>query len=505
MIPKFVILILLPILLTVVYLGSADENVIGIVSLGIMLVGLFCTMVIKTPIWGCLLLIISLHWFQLEGISYSIYLMFLASAVFTLYVTRAGDLKIDKAWLFLMLSQFAYLALLVLVRPYQMMMIFFFVNVTGLAFFLGASLVRWDASKVQKLLTVHMSFMIIWAFVERIISTETRIEGPSLSSTNFAVLLAVSWTIWFINGWLSKKTNVLWLGLVSILVFVSILFSGTRMGILGMGMGSVLAVMGKLLIVQRARVMGILFRFTIIIAVLALCAVGLWALLPDDLFLKQGFQLLLSGKMDASSMGRIAAWRTALSVIKSHTLWGVGPGNFLAYNVEFLARYNFLPIVQTLPRLGHAHNLLLMVLSEQGLIGLATLMIICITCAKRLLVYIRYLWDGFGFALLSGGLVTLFLGLFDVFPLFPSSLGWGAWYMGVLFSLKAASDKAREQSLEPRDVGAAAEVGTAAGIETSAEVGASANLGAAADVKTSVLETSADQVSETGSTSEGGK
>ena len=155
-------------------------------------------------------------------------------------------------------------------------------------------------------------------------------------------------------------------------------------------------------------------------------------------------------------------------------MWGVGPGNFLAYNVEFLARYNFLPIVQTLPRLGHAHNLLLMVLSEQGLIGLATLMIICITCAKRLLVYIRYLWDGFGFALLSGGLVTLFLGLFDVFPLFPSSLGWGAWYMG-LFSLKAASDKAREQSLEPRDV------------------------------ETSVLETSADQVSETGSTSEGGK
>ena len=101
--------------------------------------------------------------------------------------------------------------------------------------------------------------------------------------------------------------------------------------------------------------------------------------------------------------------------------------------------------------------------------------------------------------------MTLFLGLFDVFPLFPSSLGWGAWYMGVLFSLKAASDKAREQSLEPRDVGTAAEVGTAAGIETSAEVGASANLGAAADVETSVLETSAGQVSETGSTSEGGK
>ena len=63
----------------------------------------------------------------------------------------------------------------------------------------------------------------------------------------------------------------------------------------------------------------------------------------------------------------------------------------------------------------------------------------------------------------------------------------GRLVYGRLFSLKATGDKAREQSLEPR------------------EVGASANLGAAADVKTSVLETSADQVSETGSTSEGGK
>lgn len=444
MIPKFVILILLPILLTVVYLGSADENVIGIVSLGIMMVSLFCTAIVKSPVWGCLLLIIALHWFQLEGISYSIYLMFLASAAFTLYMTRSGELKVDRMWWVLVLSQVAYLALLVLVRPYQMMMIFFFVNVTGLAFFLGAGLVRWNSSRVQALLTVHIAFMIIWAFVERIISLEPRIEGPALSSTNFAVMLAVSWTIWFINGWVCKKTNVFWLVLVTILVLVSIFFSGTRMGILGMGLGSVLAAVSKLLVLQRVRVIGILFRLALISGCLFVLGAGLWMILPDDMFLKRGFQVFLSGNLDASSLGRIAAWRTALSLIKSNTLWGIGPGNFLAFNAEYLARYNFLPIVQTLPRLGHAHNLLLMVLSEQGLMGLATLMVICTGCGMRLFGYIRRTWDGFGLALLGGGIVMLFLGLFDVFPLFPSSIGWGAWYMGVLLSLRKDDNKAGE-------------------------------------------------------------
>lgn len=446
MIPKFFILILLPILMTVVYLGSADENVVGIVSLGIMMVSLFCTAIAKSPVWGCLLLIIALHWFQLEGISYSIYLMFLASSAFTLYMTREGDWKIDKMWWLMVLSQMAYFALLVLVRPYQMMMIFFFVNVTGLAFFLGASLVRWDSSKVQTLLTVHIAFMIAWAFVERIISSETRIEGPALSSTNFAVMLAVSWTIWFINGWVCKKTSVFWLCLTTFLVLLSIFFSGTRMGILGMGLGSVLAAVCKLLVMQRVRVIGILFRLAVISGILFVLCAGLWMVLPDDMFLKRGFQIFLSGNLDASSLGRIAAWRTALSLIKTHTLWGIGPGNFLAFNAEYLGRYNFLPVVQTLPRLGHAHNLLLMVFSEQGLMGLAALSVICAGCGWRLFNYIRRTWDGFGLALLSGGIVLLFLGLFDVFPLFPSSIGWGAWYMGVMLSLRQDDKKTGDES-----------------------------------------------------------
>ena len=435
MIPKFVILILLPILLTVVYLGSADENIVGLIALALMMVSFFCTIVVKSHVFGALFLIVALHWFQLEGISHSIYLMFVAVTCYALYMTHMGDQKVDRLWLLLAASQFGYMALVFLARPYTMMMIFFFVMATGLVFFLGCGLIRWTSSMVQKVITAHLVFMCIWAFIERAVSFQLRVEGPSLSSTNFAVLLAVSWTIWFMNGWISKKTNPVWLGVISVLVFISIVLSGTRMGIIGMGLGSMLTVLAKLMMNQRERVLSMLFKFVILSGILAILAIGLWSFLPDDMFLKQGMNTFVSGRLDASSMGRIAAWYTAGTIIKSHTLWGVGPGNFLAYNVEFLARYNMLPIVQTLPRLGHAHNLALMVLSEHGFIGFTFLSMVCVTCAVKLLRYIRYTWDGFGLALLGGGIVMLFLGVFDVFPLFPSSLGWGAWYMGVLFSL----------------------------------------------------------------------
>lgn len=455
MIPKFVTLILLPILLTVVYLGSADDNVVGLVALGVMLAGLFCTYVTKTPVWGVLLLIIALHWFQLEGISYSIFFMLAAVACFTLYTMRHGGLSMDKTWLILLMSQLAYVALVFAAHPYIMMKIFFFVNLTGLIFFLGSGLVKWNSKMVQLVLSAHLGFMVIWAFVERLISDELRVVGPSLSSTNFAVLLAVAWTIWFINGWICKHTKMFWLVLTTLLVFVSILFSGTRMGILGMMLGGLLGVLGRMFVTQRQRMTTLLFKFAIAAGVLAVLGIALWSLVPDDLFLKKGFEGLMSGKLDASSMGRIAAWYTAVTVIKSHPLWGCGPGNFLIYNAQLLDKFNFIPVVQTLPRLGHAHNLFLMVLSEHGLIGFSFLGLVVVACFWRLVNYIRRTWDGFGIALLCGGIVTLFLGLFDVFPLFPSSIGWGAWYMGVLLSLRKDSrtEPRKDSQTEPREGG----------------------------------------------------
>lgn len=443
MISRLVILVLLPILLTVGYLSSGERNIIGIIILAALGLGFFCTVVMKTPVWGALFLIISMHWFQVEGLAYTLYLLFFASLVYTLYLLRHGDLKWDRTWFLVALSQIAFVALVFVLRPYQVKLIFFYLNMTVFFFFLGSGLLRWDSSRVQTLLTAHLSYMVIWAFVERAISSEVRVAGASFSSTNFAVLLVVSWTIWFVNGLLRRQTRIFWLCVMTFLVFVSILFSGTRMGIIGMAMGGMLCLLSWQLIVQRDRVVGLLVKLAAFACIFAILGLVVWNMLPDDLFLKQGFETLMSGKLDASSLGRIAAWYTALTVIHSDPVWGIGPGNFLSYNVEVLESFSFIPIVELIPRLGHAHNLVLMVLSEYGCLGAAFLLGVCIVCLKRLLGYIRRTWDAFGLALLSGGIVMLFLGLFDVFPLFPSSMGWGAWFMSVLFSLRKGEEPAK--------------------------------------------------------------
>ena len=439
MISRLVILVLLPILLTVGYLSSGERNIIGIIILAALSLGFFCTVVMKTPVWGALFLIISMHWFQVEGLAYTLYLLLFASLAYTLYLLRHGDMKWDRTWFLVALSQIAFVALVFVLRPYQVKLIFFYLNMTVFFFFLGSGLLRWDSSRVQTLLSAHLSYMVVWAFVERAISSEVRVAGASFSSTNFAVLLVVSWTIWFVNGLLRGQTRMFWLIVMTFLVFVSILFSGTRMGIIGMAMGGMLCLLSKQLMVEsdrRDRIMGMLPKFAVFTGVFALVAFVVWNMLPDDLFLKKGFETLMSGKLDASSLGRIAAWYTAVTVIHSDPVWGIGPGNFLSYNVSVLESFSFIPVVELIPRLGHAHNLVLMVLSEYGCLGAAFLLFVCAICLKRLLGYIRRTWDAFGLALLSGGIVMLFLGLFDVFPLFPSSMGWGAWFMSVLFSLR---------------------------------------------------------------------
>ena len=333
MISRLVILVLLPILLTMGYLGTSEKNIVGVLILAILSISFFCTVVTKTPRWGALFLIMALHWFQVEGLSYTLYLMLLATFAFAMYMLRNGDLRFDRSWFAVVFSQLAFMFIVFVLKPYPVNSIFFYLNLTALCFFLGSSLVRWDSSRVQALLTAHISYMVLWAFVERIISSETRVSGVSFSATNFAVLLVVSWTVWFVNGFLCKKTNVFWLCTMTFLVFISVLFSGTRMGLIGMCLGGLLCVLSRQLILQRDRVIRLLTQFALFSAILAVLVVVVWNMLPDDLFLKQGLETLLTGKLDPSTLGRIAAWYTAVTVIQAEPIWGIGPGNFLLYYI----------------------------------------------------------------------------------------------------------------------------------------------------------------------------
>jgi len=460
MIKKFVVLILLPILITAVYLFGSDDNYVGVYALSIMLCGLFLTYFASKPHWGFLLAVVAMHWFQVTGMSATFYLVPVITFFLFLYTSQKSEVPIDKKWIFLILWTFGYMGLVFVKKPYPIQSAYFFINLAAFFLFLTSSLMKWDSRRVHVFLSAHLVFMIVWACIERVVSSETRVVGPTMSSTNFGVILVVAWTIWFVNGIFVQKLKPFTLAAMSFMVFVSILLSGTRMGILGMGAAMVLTVLCRYILLYRDQVVRLLLRFGIACIAVGVLMIGVWSILPDDLFLKHGMNTLLSGKLDASSMGRIGAWLTALDVIRTDTIWGIGPGNFLERNREFLRMATFIPNVDSLPRLGHAHNLFLMTWADQGIVGLIGLGGVVITCVWSLVHYIRSHLDGFGLALACGFIVMLCLGMIDVFPLFPSSLGWGAWFMSVLFSLRS------EKKLPAAETMPAAEIMPAAETET---------------------------------------
>ena len=109
---------------------------------------------------------------------------------------------------------------------------------------------------------------------------------------------------------------------------------------------------------------------------------------------------------------------TAIDIIHTDPIWGIGPGNFLERNTMLLDSYAMIPIVEIIPRLGHAHNVFLLVLSEQGLVGFAVLSSLCLTGLFFLLRYIRRTRSGLGLAFLCGvrrvSAVPLFRGFWRV-------------------------------------------------------------------------------------------
>lgn len=428
--------IVLPVLLTAIFLEPSSENYSGIYALALAVIGLALAACFSRPVIGACCLVMSMHWIMEEGIYLSLYFLMIANLLFLLLGLVKSEVKVDFLWFTPLGIMLAYLGLVLLKKPYDLHMTIYYVDLVGLVFFAAVSLFRWDSDRVHNFLSAHLTYMVVWALIERMVVYSDRISGPSLSATNFAAMVTTSWTIWMINGWISGKTRLPVLALGSAAVCLCVILSGSRMGFIGMGIGGMFGILSFFLKDMKSRILPILGKVLLVGAVLAALAVLLWMILPDESLIKRGFNILAKGKLDRSSIGRLGVWLTALDIFKKHPMWGCGPGNFLHFNRLFLDQFNMIPLMRYVPRLGHAHNVYLMVLSEQGIVGIAALGSVCLLCFRELFLYIKNKWDGLGFALLGGALVFMALGLIDVFPLFPSSLGWGAWYMGVLFSLR---------------------------------------------------------------------
>jgi len=436
-----ILLIVLPIILTAIFLMPSSENYAGIYVLALCVGGMVLTGCFSQPVIASLCLVIAMHMLQLEGIYLCFFLLMLANLVYVFMGIVRAEVKADLYWCAPPLVLIGYLGIVILKHPYDVHMTCFYMYSMALVLFAAMSLIRWDPSRVQCFLSAHLFYMVAWAVIEYILGINDRVGGPSLSATNFAALLATSWTIWVINGWMSKETRGPILVIGTIAVCVCIILSGSRMGFIGIAVGGLCGIVSIMLKGWKGSLLSLFFKIMAVMGGLVVLAIVIWTILPDDILIKQGFKILASGKLDRSSWGRLGVWATAVDVIRSHPMWGCGPGNFKHFNEMFLDQFAAIPAVRYIPRLPHAHNIILMTLAEQGIVGCIALAGFCSFCFRELLLYIKKMRDGFGFALLSGAVVFMTLGMVDVFPLFPSSLGWGAWYMGVLFSLRSFRSK----------------------------------------------------------------
>jgi len=154
------------------------------------------------------------------------------------------------------------------------------------------------------------------------------------------------------------------------------------------------------------------------------------------------------GRLDRPEIAtRLDFWDAALSMFQAHPMLGVGLNNFdVAYiDLEQTGR-SFLPGSGLAPP-ASAHNLYLNTLAEQGLVGIAALLLL-ILAAGRMVLALRRSADprirGFGLGLLGAGIALLVSNLFDVTFVDPktSMLAWTLLGVGAALERIDAHERA---------------------------------------------------------------
>jgi O-antigen ligase len=345
-----------------------------------------------------------------------------------LYISMPPLLKKEKIVWLISAIFICYQLVILILRPYDEMRFSFFISyINAFLMFLITLKINWDKEKIIKFSLSYIFILIIFGFFEIIIVNPVRITGPFSFATVYAVVLVIFWAIWITNS--IAENNYLKSVILTFFVFVIVLFSGTRMGLLGMALGLCLCGISKILIVnyKKAFMIKVVLGISILLCSVAIILV-IWQFIPEDLLIKKSFQSILSMQLDKSNLGRVFAWIIAIDIIPQNPLWGIGPGNFEKYAKIFFQDTG-IPFKAMFP---HAHNIYLIILSEQGIIGFIVIGSIVFICTYKL--FYRVLnnsQNSINYAILSGFIVMMFMGLFDAVPVTIETLCLGGWLMGI--------------------------------------------------------------------------
>ncbi len=420
--------------LTVSFLINNEDAWISVIALSVLCIAITVLAVYKNPALLIFFFIVLNHLAFSDGITVSRLLIpGIAVLLSPLLIFELKPPNLKPA-LFSVVFVLFYYIVIFLVNPFPIKLGWFIVHLESLLFFIIVQLFKWDLKKIMQVINLHLIFLLIFGVFEHFFYYQERIRGPMQSATAFGVLLVVVWSIWISYNIFKEKRNTLLVLVITVLTFLIILWTGTRMAILGIILTFFFISVILVLNTQFTPFIKVTFLISMPVF-LCIFFLLVWHLIPDNLTVKKSFEYLLSGTIDLSNIGRIVGWFSALKAFDANPIFGIGNGNFLQFQENLMRSIGINLEIFGIGLVTHAHNLYLIILSENGLFGLSIILYIFISALYNYIRYLKNSTDKDGYCLLVGLLVLCTLCFFDAIPYFPPTLGWGAWFFGSLLQI----------------------------------------------------------------------
>ena len=434
--PKIIIPILFSLVITVLFLSKSDSTILGLFVLAALCFGYFFCFTLNKPEFGILSSLFSMAFMvsYYEEMFFSLYIVYVAVLLAGLLYT-VSHFSRSKIFYFLLFWIFLYYSIFLIIPRYEYSYVSWLVIMIALlSIFIWTSLIKWNKERIFFIVIIYGSYLIVWGILEKIIYEPQRVSGPTGFATNYAILLSVLWTICFVNFCIEKKQG-LFIIFWSIGILFCIFLSGTRLGIIGMLLGTFFGLC--IWFFKTNKETSIFKRIIKIAGILLVFGGGVylaWSMLPNDLYIVKNLNILLSGKIDNSTLGRLTAWYAAWDAFSNNIIWGKGPGHFLDIHGEFLNKLPPMPV----KKLPVAHNEILNILAESGLAGFLHVSVIVAICLFIVINHIKKNpGDSIAIALLFAFFVLFALMMFDSSP----SRGFDPWLLGVFASFGIAREK----------------------------------------------------------------
>jgi O-antigen ligase len=413
----------------------------GIISIGLFSASLFSFLFLilyKNPAPWVAMFLVSSHMVAYAGYTGMRY-TWLLLVIVMIPLLFLFDLRNKKLIFWLPLVLFCIYYMLVIVgAKHSINGLWLGVQIEAMLWFWLFQYIRIDNRQIMAIMLFQLIFLILFGFADGFLFARSRLEGPLFSATAYGVVVCSVWAMWFSFQMLSKSKNLILVFIISCLAIYTIILSGTRMGLVGIALTILLVLMAHFFVMTSLPVFTKIQRFLLFACVSLLALFMIWTVIPDTVRVKSDFMLLLSGRIDASTQGRMIVWYLGWEAFLENPLWGLGNGNFREYMVSFSQDLVILKNIPGFHILPHAHNIFLVLLSENGIIGLF-MVLFCVFVG----VYfaIRTMKNdpeqkAYILSVLIGLMVIISLGMVDAIPIFPTTFLWGVWLVALLYRLE---------------------------------------------------------------------